>query len=55
MNIGILETGGPPADLGDRFQGYANMMRRMMGPAYRARTYDIRAGEMPHSPEECDG
>lgn len=55
MNLGILETGGPPADLGDRFQGYANMMRRMMGPAYRARTYDIRAGEMPESPDACDG
>ncbi|MDO9473952.1 MAG: type 1 glutamine amidotransferase [Caulobacter sp.] len=55
MQLGILETGGPPVDLGDRFQGYGNMMRRMLGPAFRARTYDIRAGELPATPDECDG
>ncbi len=55
MQLGILETGGPPAELGDLFQGYGNMMRRMLGPAFRARTYDIRAGDLPAEPDECDG
>lgn len=55
MQLGILETGGPPADLADRFQSYGNMVRRMLGPAFRARTYDIRAGALPQSPAECDG
>ncbi len=55
MNLGILETGGPPPELGDRFQGYANMVRRMLGPAFRARTYDVRAGELPKAADECDG
>lgn len=55
MQLGILETGGPPPDLAGRFQSYGNMMRRMLGPAFRARTYDVRAGELPQSSAECDG
>lgn len=53
MNLGILETGGPPGDLADRFPGYADMMRRMLGPAFRARAYDVRRGELPADPTEC--
>lgn len=54
MNLGILETGAPPAPLSDRFPGYADMMRRMLGPAFRARVYDVRAGELPADATECD-
>jgi GMP synthase-like glutamine amidotransferase len=54
MILGILETGGPPPPLADRYQGYGDMVRRMLGPVFRARTYDIRAGDMPATPTECE-
>jgi GMP synthase-like glutamine amidotransferase len=54
MNLGILETGAPPDDLADRFPGYAGMMRRMLGPAFRARIYDVRRGELPAAGDDCD-
>ncbi|MBP7704635.1 MAG: type 1 glutamine amidotransferase [Caulobacter sp.] len=55
MNLGILETGAPPGPLADRFASYADMMRRMLGPAFRARIYDVRGGELPSAGDECDG
>jgi GMP synthase-like glutamine amidotransferase len=54
MNLGILETGGPPGDLATRYPGYADMMRRMLGPAFQARTYDVRNGDLPESPTACE-
>jgi len=54
MILGILEAGGPPESLAGRYTGYGNMVRRMLGPAFRARTYDIRAGELPRAPDECE-
>ncbi|MDG2520386.1 type 1 glutamine amidotransferase [Caulobacter segnis] len=54
MNIGILETGGPPDDLAGRFGGYGDMMRRMLGPSFSATTYNVRAGELPADGKERD-
>lgn len=54
MILGILEAGGPPTGLADRYTGYGNMVRRMLGPAFRARTYDVRSGELPAAADECE-
>ncbi|MBP7703776.1 MAG: type 1 glutamine amidotransferase [Caulobacter sp.] len=54
MILGILEAGGPPEQLAGQYTGYGNMVRRMLGPAFRARTYDVRAGELPTRVDECD-
>ncbi len=47
MDLGILETGAPPADLQDRFGSYGEMFQRMLGPDYRYSYYDVRAGRVP--------
>ena len=47
MNLGILETGMPPADLRDRFGSYGDMFRRLLGPGYRYTYYDARTGKLP--------
>ncbi len=54
MNIGILETGRPPPELEPRFGRYDEMLTRLLGPAYRTRTYDVTNGEYPERPEEHD-
>ncbi|MDP2225941.1 MAG: hypothetical protein Q8J78_00480 [Moraxellaceae bacterium] len=54
MNLGILETGGPPADLATRYPSYSDMMRRVLGPAFRARVYDVQRGVLPGTSGECD-
>ncbi|PWG01128.1 type 1 glutamine amidotransferase [Sphingosinicella humi] len=51
--IGILETGGPPRELAERFGDYAAMMRRMLGEGYAYATYDV-ADALPATPEEQD-
>lgn len=55
MILGILETGAPPGDLARRFPGYADMVRRMLGPAFQARAFDVRGGELPSDATACDG
>jgi GMP synthase-like glutamine amidotransferase len=47
MNLGILETGTPPADLKDRFGSYGDMFRQLLGPNYRYSYYDARTGQLP--------
>ncbi|HEY0681279.1 MAG TPA: hypothetical protein VGD45_03015 [Steroidobacter sp.] len=47
MDLGILETGAPPADLKDRFGSYGDMFRLMLGPDYGYSYYDVRAGRLP--------
>ena len=54
MKIGILQTGGPPGDLADRFGSYGDMTRDMLGPGYDIRVYDVPTGELPGSPQEND-
>lgn len=45
MNLGILETGKPPADLIARFGRYPAMLEALIG--IEARSYDVEAGELP--------
>jgi GMP synthase-like glutamine amidotransferase len=47
MDLGILETGIPPADLKNQFGSYGDMFRRMLGPDYRYSYYDVRGGKLP--------
>lgn len=51
MNLGILETGAPPADLKDRFGSYGDMFRTLLGPGYRYAYYDTRGGKLPDGDE----
>lgn len=54
MKLGILEAGAPPEGLIDRFGGYGQMMRRMLGPAFKTQTYDVRSGHLPADASECE-
>ena len=47
MDLGILETGAPPADLKNRFGSYGDMFRQLLGPDYRYSYYDVRQGQLP--------
>jgi GMP synthase-like glutamine amidotransferase len=42
-----LETGEPPPDLTVRFGRYGDMFKRMLGPDFAVRAYDVRRGEYP--------
>jgi GMP synthase-like glutamine amidotransferase len=53
MQIGILEAGGPPPKLADQFDTYANMTRRLLGPAFRAQTFRVFDGEFPAADSDC--
>jgi GMP synthase-like glutamine amidotransferase len=55
MNIGILETGRPPAELEARFGRYDAMFGRLLGPGFATRTYAVTEGELPGSPEDHAG
>jgi GMP synthase-like glutamine amidotransferase len=54
MRIGILETGEPPAPLGERFGRYDSMFRKLLGEEYDFTTYEVRQGELPTDPTEQD-
>lgn len=54
MDLGILETGAPPADLKTRFGSYGDMFRQLLGPAYRYSYYDVRAGRLPEAADRHD-
>lgn len=54
MDLGILETGMPPAGLKDRFGSYGDMFRQLLGPDYRYTYYDVRAGQLPESSDRHD-
>jgi GMP synthase-like glutamine amidotransferase len=53
MKIGILEAGGPPGVLAARFDSYANMTRRMLGPAFKAQVFKVHEGELPGADHHC--
>lgn len=55
MNLGILETGAPPADLKTRFGSYGDMFRRLLGPEYEYSCYDVRTGRLPEQGGRHDG
>jgi len=54
MNIGILETGRPPAALEPLFGRYDAMFARLLGPDFETRTYDVIGGDFPARPEDHD-
>jgi GMP synthase-like glutamine amidotransferase len=54
MTIGILETGSPPQGLQPKWGTYADMIRRMLGEARDYRVYDVRTGQLPRDPAECE-
>jgi len=53
MRIAVLESGKPPAPLGDRFGGYPAMYARLLGLAALP-SYDVAGGEWPERPEAHD-
>ncbi|MEO0637648.1 MAG: type 1 glutamine amidotransferase [Pseudomonadota bacterium] len=54
--IGILSTGRVNAALVDRFGEYERLFRAILGPdRFSYRNYWVVDGELPHSPDECDG
>ena len=53
MTIGILEAGRPPAQLGQAWGTYADMVREMLGRERAYRIYDVQAGDLPADPAEC--
>lgn len=54
MNIGILETGAPPAPLNETYGSYSDMFRRLLGPAFRFEIYRVRDGVLPENRQACD-
>jgi GMP synthase-like glutamine amidotransferase len=47
MEVAILRTGEPPADLLQRFAHYDAMFARLLGPGFETVSYDVRGGEYP--------
>ena len=54
MQIAILRTGVPPADLQPRFGLYDDMFDRLLGPGFESVSYDVQAGAFPARPEDHD-
>ena len=52
MNLAILETGKPPAELIPRFGRYPDMFRRLL--RLEAASYDVAGGELPADPAAHD-
>ena len=55
MKIGILETGGPPPPLAERFGTYPAMLGRLLGPGFDTDSFDVAAGALPGDPCGRDG
>jgi len=58
MKIGILAAGISPAELLLQYGSYADMFVALLGPAepdFSFRIYEVRNGEFPQQPGECDG
>ena len=51
MDVAILETGKPPAGLGERFGTYPEMFADLLGPGFVCTAYDVQAGELPERPD----
>ena len=54
MQIAILRTGVPPADLAPRYGLYDDMFDRLLGPGFESVRYDVVAGEYPERPADPD-
>lgn len=58
MKIGILETGRPPEPLAAAHGDYAAMFARLIGaaePSFTFRNFAVLDGELPETPDRCDG
>lgn len=53
MQVGILETGKPPAGLDRRFGDYPAMFAELLGPGFETVRYDAPAGDLPPRPDAC--
>ena len=47
MQVAILETGKPPAPLGERFGAYPQMFADLLGPGFDIVSYHVEGGELP--------
>ena len=47
MKIAVLETGVPPAPLGDEFGSYPDMFADLLGPNFELETFDVQTGSLP--------
>ena len=54
MQIAVLRTGVPPADLAPRYGLYDDMFDRLLGPGFESVSYDVVAGEYPERPADHD-
>ena len=54
IKVGILQTGGPPPPLDERFGSYSKMVRELLGPQHEFTTFDVRVGELPRRADICD-
>lgn len=50
MELAILETGTPPAELIPRFGRYPAMFERLLGDGFDYVAYEVAAGELPVDP-----
>jgi GMP synthase-like glutamine amidotransferase len=54
LRVGILETGGPPGELKDRFSDYPTMFQRLLSAEpFDFAAFDVRAGGLPASLDDC--
>ena len=53
LKVGILQTGGPPPPLADRFGSYSAMVQELLGPQHEFATFDVCNGELPAQLESC--
>ncbi|MDB5453550.1 MAG: glutamine amidotransferase, class [Caulobacteraceae bacterium] len=55
MRLGVLKTGQPPEPEHQRFGGYPEMFKALLGPeAYDYTVYAADEGELPAGPRDCD-
>ena len=54
MNVAILETGAPPAELRSRFGAYPAMIETLLGPGFETARYDVVAGALPAAASDHD-
>jgi GMP synthase - Glutamine amidotransferase domain len=53
IKVGILQTGGPPPPLPERFGSYSTMVQELLGPQHEFTTFEVRHGELPARADDC--
>ncbi|UPY37860.1 type 1 glutamine amidotransferase [Sediminicoccus sp. KRV36] len=54
MKIGILQCGAVPEELEAEHGRYGAMVQRLLPPARDTVLHDVTAGDLPHSPTDCE-